>query len=241
MGLIYFSAIQLSAEEEPLRGLLGRVLRRRILTSEISNQKQIPEARIIADWLVRLWFQVNEIIAKYNEGKFKNNSEGLLARGLLSGHSTYSTSKSSSSCESSSLLSQKNFIVSPALLMDCPVGDLAESQRWFLRTWNDKIAPELRTIVHTRRPSNPSLSSSVSSSYGGGNFHTKSGDSDSLGAEAADPINWIMSTYPWPASSECGAQHLTRLVPVFTNDYYRCTFLRTYLKKAICFKFCTLV
>ncbi|XP_042855628.1 neuron navigator 3-like [Penaeus japonicus] len=45
----------LSTQQEPVRGLLGRVLRRRVVAAEVAASTRLPDAHHLAEWLTRLW------------------------------------------------------------------------------------------------------------------------------------------------------------------------------------------
>ena len=171
------SCEDLSFSEEPLKGLLGRGLLRKLLCAEVSSQRAVPEGRFIIDWLQRL------------------------ATKLYGEPETDATEKEAPS----KLAEQASTTLSPSIFLDCPVHNLADSQRWFLQTWNEKIVPVLRS---RRIRSSNTNSPNVSPRYGDRRFQNT--NSWKKGTASTDPTEWVLATYPWPPSSEYGSQHLNR-------------------------------
>ena len=73
-------------------------------------------------------------------------------------------------------------VIGPGLLTDCPV-DQAEAQVWFTQTWNNTIVPQLLEIIH-----------------GAQTFVTS----------WTDPVDWILSTYPWNVTAAIGPGQLLK-------------------------------
>lgn len=53
----------LSPQQEPVRGLLGRVLRRRVVAAEVAVNTRLPDAHHLAEWLTRLWLHLNTVLS----------------------------------------------------------------------------------------------------------------------------------------------------------------------------------
>ncbi|XP_047477202.1 neuron navigator 3-like isoform X4 [Penaeus chinensis] len=53
----------LSTQQEPVRGLLGRVLRRRVVAAEVAANTRLPDAHHLAEWLTRLWLHLNTLLS----------------------------------------------------------------------------------------------------------------------------------------------------------------------------------
>lgn len=53
----------LSPQQEPVRGLLGRVLRRRVVAAEVAANTRLPDAHHLAEWLTRLWLHLNTVLS----------------------------------------------------------------------------------------------------------------------------------------------------------------------------------
>lgn len=59
-----FRMILLTAQSEPVRGLLGRVLRRRLLEAEAAHSSALPSRTSllqVVDWLPKLWDHLNKV------------------------------------------------------------------------------------------------------------------------------------------------------------------------------------
>nr|XP_053644760.1 neuron navigator 2-like [Cherax quadricarinatus] len=53
----------LNTQQEPVRGLLGRVLRRRVVAAEVAANTRLPDAHHLAEWLTRLWLHLNTVLS----------------------------------------------------------------------------------------------------------------------------------------------------------------------------------
>lgn len=214
--VVAFSCLQLRMDAEPLKGLLGRVLRRRILSAEADTRAKIPQARILASWLVRLLSHLNQVISDNNNKDNDSNSASaeLVVGRKLSFISTSNASSSSSMSQLGSISSMSQLgsisrstlgsvnscgmpleptIISPSLLLDCPVDDLLESERWFISAWNESIVPALRSSLNIR-----------------GTGLTSTEAPPAVRGGRGDPAQWVKDTYPWPTSLEQGAQRLMK-------------------------------
>lgn len=60
---ICFRWATLSTQQEPVRGLLGRVLRRRVVAAEVAANTRLPDAHHLAEWLTRLWLHLNTLLS----------------------------------------------------------------------------------------------------------------------------------------------------------------------------------
>ncbi|CAL4088345.1 unnamed protein product [Meganyctiphanes norvegica] len=138
----------LSVSQEPVRGVLGRVLRQRVVVAEVGSGTQLPDHHQLAEWLTRLWLHLNTILTDH--------------------------------CASPEVA-----CIGPGMLMDCPLGQ-EEAQVWFTEVWNERVIPALRSLLL---------------SHG----------SPALAHNWADPLDWVLATYPWPPNAACGPDHLTRL------------------------------
>ncbi|XP_063851272.1 neuron navigator 3-like [Scylla paramamosain] len=72
-----FKWAALSPQQEPVRGLLGRVLRRRVAAAEAAANTRLPDAHHLAEWLARLWLHLNTLLTGHCGG------DAALGPGLL--------------------------------------------------------------------------------------------------------------------------------------------------------------
>lgn len=75
---ISFRWTALSTQQEPVRGLLGRVLRRKVAAAEVAANTRLPDAHHLAEWLTRLWMHLNTLLS----GHCGSNDVGI-GPGLL--------------------------------------------------------------------------------------------------------------------------------------------------------------
>ncbi|KAG0727005.1 Neuron navigator 3 [Chionoecetes opilio] len=68
----------LSPQQEPVRGLLGRVLRRRVAAAEAAANTRLPDAHHLAEWLARLWLHLNTLLAGHCGAAMATLGPGLL-------------------------------------------------------------------------------------------------------------------------------------------------------------------
>lgn len=87
------------------------------------------------------------------------------------------------------------------------------SEKWFIELWNYTILPYLNDILKMKLILNGSVNSSGNG--GGSTGESCSPSGSSVTRQQHDPVEWIISNYPWPRSSATGAipisQRLLRL------------------------------
>lgn len=81
---------------EPARGLLGRVLRRRLATLELEQGPQ-PELAAILGWLPRVWQHLNAFLETHSSGDVAIGPRLFLSKFFTNSYNKYLT------CESYSL------------------------------------------------------------------------------------------------------------------------------------------
>ncbi|XP_068233282.1 neuron navigator 2-like [Palaemon carinicauda] len=73
-----FKWATLSIQQEPVRGLLGRVLRRRVVAAEVAANTRLPDAHHLAEWLTRLWLHLNTLLSGHCSSHEVGVGPGLL-------------------------------------------------------------------------------------------------------------------------------------------------------------------
>lgn len=73
-----FKWASLSTQQEPVRGLLGRVLRRRVVAAEVASNTRLPDAHHLAEWLTRLWLHLNTLLSGHCSSNEVGVGPGLL-------------------------------------------------------------------------------------------------------------------------------------------------------------------
>ncbi|KAK4308203.1 hypothetical protein Pmani_020091 [Petrolisthes manimaculis] len=68
----------LSTQQEPVRGLLGRVLRRKVAAAEVAANTRLPDAHHLAEWLTRLWMHLNTLLSGHCGSNDVGVGPGLL-------------------------------------------------------------------------------------------------------------------------------------------------------------------
>lgn len=68
----------MSTQQEPVRGLLGRVLRRRVVAAEVAANTRLPDAHHLAEWLTRLWLHLNTLLSGHCGSNEVGVGPGLL-------------------------------------------------------------------------------------------------------------------------------------------------------------------
>ncbi|KAK7066620.1 hypothetical protein SK128_014279, partial [Halocaridina rubra] len=58
-----FKWAALTTQQEPVRGLLGRILRRKVVSAEVAANTRLPDAHHLAEWLTRLWLHLNTLLS----------------------------------------------------------------------------------------------------------------------------------------------------------------------------------
>ncbi|KAF2369188.1 P-loop containing nucleoside triphosphate hydrolase [Trinorchestia longiramus] len=272
-----FRCVELQADQEPVRGLLGRVLRQRVLNAALHTEQPLPQLDIIATWLQQLWLYLNTVTLAPSDdlsAHSKAQSPAFLPRSLqrspgspscisdkFSGKHTpgvtscgrvvtesgqshgeftkdvsfpsfsrtnFGASKSNQPADQSSSSSgYSKLFLNPGVFMDCPM-DLIKSQKWFLKKWNYSVIPQLRKVLSSTPKSSPSSNEHFQSTTSSGenaqrgNDHVWRSMSDRFHKEntqlatvpianLADPLQWVLSTYPWPASVDFGSHNLISL------------------------------
>ena len=51
-----------SAQEEPIHGTLGRLLRRPVLDAEISSEIKLPDIHQAVEWVIQMWLYINSLL-----------------------------------------------------------------------------------------------------------------------------------------------------------------------------------
>ena len=140
--MFQFRCANLSVLQEPLRGYLGRTIRRKIAIAEEQFGLALPRSYHSAEWLTQLWLYVNT---------------------LLNSHLC------------------NDAIMGPQVFCNCPV-DQAEAQVWFTHTWNTRVIPLLQEMIKNSQGT----------------------------VSWVDPVEWILSSYPWNISAAIGPNQLQR-------------------------------
>lgn len=135
---------------EPVKGFLGRHLRRKLVEVEVKTNVRNNDLIRIIDWMPKVWQQLNKFLETH---------------------------------------SSSDVTIGPRLFLSCPI-DIAASQVWFTDLWNYSVVPYLLEAVREGLQL-----------YG-------------RRAPWEDPTEWVVETYPWPASgSSVDWQSLLRMRP----------------------------
>lgn len=120
---------------EPVKGFLGRYLRRKLIETEIGSRTRNMELVKIIDWIPRVWHHLNRFL--------ETHSSSDVTIGRRSGPQLIKdplTKKQSVSYP---------FVVwraGPRLFLSCPM-DVEGSRVWFTDLWNYSIIPYMLEAV----------------------------------------------------------------------------------------------
>lgn len=118
---------------EPVKGFLGRYLRRKLIEMEISSRTRSLELVRIIDWIPRVWHHLNRFLETHSSSD------------VTIGRRNYTRLEI---CADGSAASQRSALwpAGPRLLLSCPM-DVEGSRVWFTDLWNYSVIPYVLEAV----------------------------------------------------------------------------------------------
>lgn len=174
---------------EPVKGFLGRYLRRKLLETELREGTGTRNAEMAAvvEWLSRVWLHLNKFLETHSSSDVTIGTRSANSKSFHSKQFIYS------------YLYNLFLFVGPRLFLPCPM-EVSGSQVWFTDLWNYSIIPYLVEAVRD------------GFTLYGRRANSGSGNGDTVWE---DPAQFIVSSYPWISTHAVhgGSDALLRLKP----------------------------